>query len=92
VLGASHVAPLVIGIVRLVVRRARVGVEHVVEIDRHVRPRPAESQVLAEANVERVERVGKRVPLRRRLTVCCARDPASAGRPVCASRIALETL
>src|SRR6185503_8344784 len=46
-------------VIRLVVRRARVAVEQVIEIDRQVRPGPAESQVLADADVEGVERIGK---------------------------------
>ena len=40
------------GIVGLVVRRSGVAVEQIVEVDRDVRPGPAESQDLADADVE----------------------------------------
>jgi hypothetical protein len=62
IVGDSHVAPLVTRIVRLVKSRPRVAVEDVVDIDRHVRPGLAESQVLADADVECVEAIGIPAP------------------------------
>ncbi|PYR28677.1 MAG: hypothetical protein DMF98_02190 [Acidobacteria bacterium] len=50
------------GIIRLVVRRSHVAVEQIVEVDRHVRPGPADSEDLAESDVEGVEAIGIRVP------------------------------